>query len=113
MLKKFGKYLLPAGIMALVAAFFLIGAANLETPKTPGKNEPPAPPAEPKDAVVLYTNDVHCGIDGYAALAALLAEWSPEEYMDFLIKNGWEICFEKTAEASFPLTYLECKAKPE
>ena len=73
MLKKFGKYLLPAGIMALVAAFFLIGAANLETPKTPGKNEPPAPPAEPKDAVVLYTNDVHCGIDGYAALAALRA----------------------------------------
>lgn len=41
------------------------------------------------------------------------SKWSPEEYMDFLIKNGWEICFEKTAEASFPLTYLECKAKPE
>ena len=41
------------------------------------------------------------------------SKWSPKEYMDFLIKNGWDICFEKTAEASFPLTYLECKAKPE
>ena len=84
MLKKFGKYLLPAGIMALVAAFFLIGAANLETPKTPGKNEPPAPPAEPKDAVVLYTNDVHCGIDGYAALAALRAQIA-EEGLDVIV----------------------------
>jgi len=84
MLKKFGKYLLPAGIMALVAAFFLIGAANLETPKTPGKIEPPAPPAEPKDAVVLYTNDVHCGIDGYAALAALRAQIA-EEGLDVIV----------------------------
>ena len=84
MMKKFGKYLLPAGIMALVAAFFLIGAAGLDKPKLPGKPTPPAPPAEPKDAVVLYTNDVHCGIDGYSALAALRAQIA-EEGLDVIV----------------------------
>ena len=84
MLKKFGKFLLPAGIMALVAAFFLIGASGLKKPEVPGKTEPSAAPAEPKDAVVLFTNDVHCGIDGYAALAALRAQIA-EEGLDVIV----------------------------
>ncbi|MBQ8090669.1 MAG: bifunctional metallophosphatase/5'-nucleotidase, partial [Pyramidobacter sp.] len=88
MMKKFGKYLLPAGIMALVAAFFLLGAANLDTPKLPGKNEPPAPPPEPKDAVVLFTNDIHCGIDGYSALAALRASLIEDGLDTIVVDDG-------------------------
>ncbi|MBO5493451.1 MAG: hypothetical protein J5974_09000, partial [Pyramidobacter sp.] len=88
MMKKFGKYLLPAGIMALVAAFFLLGAANLDTPKLPAKNEPPAPPPEPKDAVVLFTNDIHCGIDGYSALAALRASLIEDGLDTIVVDDG-------------------------
>lgn len=88
MMKKFGKYLLPAGIMALVAAFFLLGAANLDTPKLPAKNEPPAPPPEPKDAVVLFTNDIHCGIDGYSALAALRASLIEDGLETIVVDDG-------------------------
>jgi len=84
MMKKYAKYLLPAGVMALVTAFFLLGATQLTNPGLPKKPEPPAPPPEPKDAVVLFTNDVHCGIDGYSKVAALRAQLA-EEGLDVIV----------------------------
>ena len=36
-------------------------------------------------------------------------KWTSEAYIDFLEQNGWKICRSKTIQASFPLTYVECR----
>ena len=44
-----------------------------------------------KDVVVLYTNDVHCGIDeniGYAGLAAYKKAFAKADYDVLLVDNG-------------------------
>lgn len=53
------------------AAFFVVGCNNKPTPENP--DTPPALPD--KDIVVMYENDVHCGIEGYAKFAALRSEY--------------------------------------
>lgn len=35
-------------------------------------------------------------------------QWTPEEYLDFLKKNGWEVRFYKAMQARMPLLYAEC-----
>ena len=35
-------------------------------------------------------------------------KWTSEQYADFLQNNGWRITKKITADASFPLTYIEC-----
>ncbi|MDO4556834.1 MAG: class I SAM-dependent methyltransferase [Lachnospiraceae bacterium] len=37
--------------------------------------------------------------------------WTAEEYCEFLEKQGWRIQKIAVLKASFPLTYVECKAK--
>ncbi len=85
-LSKLGKYLLPAGLLALAAALFLLGASNIDKPAVPAKNGSAALP-EPKDAVVLYTNDVHCAVDAYPSVAALRASLS-EDGLDVFVADG-------------------------
>lgn len=54
-------------LLAVVMALALLTACGKQTA---------APAAEVNDIIVLYTNDVHCGIDeniGYAGLAAYKA----------------------------------------
>ena len=36
-------------------------------------------------------------------------QWTPEEYLDFLKKNGWEVRFYKVMQARMPLIYTECR----
>lgn len=36
------------------------------------------------------------------------SEWSTDEYLAFLRKNGWNVRMSKVLNASFPLTYTEC-----
>lgn len=35
-------------------------------------------------------------------------QWTPEEYLDFLKKNGWEVRFYEMMQARMPLLYAEC-----
>ena len=35
-------------------------------------------------------------------------KWTPEQYADYLQANGWRVTKKITADASFPLTYIEC-----
>lgn len=35
-------------------------------------------------------------------------KWTSREYADFIKNNGWKIIRNRTANASFPLTYIEC-----
>ncbi len=37
--------------------------------------------------------------------------WTEGDYVAFLQRNGWRITGKKTLNASFPLTYAECKKK--
>ena len=77
-------------------------AGETEAPKpveTPMATEAPAPteapaetekPAEERDLLILYTSDVHCGVDkgwGYAGLAAVKAQLS-REYNVLLVDDG-------------------------
>ena len=41
-----------------------------------------------KDTIILYTNDVHCAIDGYAKLAVYSAQLEEEGYEVLLIDGG-------------------------
>ena len=36
-------------------------------------------------------------------------QWTPEAYLDFLKKNGWEVRFYKVMQARMPLIYTECR----
>lgn len=36
-------------------------------------------------------------------------KWTSEAYIEFLEQNGWKICRSKIIQASFPLTYVECR----
>lgn len=38
-------------------------------------------------------------------------QWSPEEYMDFLNKNGWKIVNSRKMQARIPVIYVECIRK--
>ena len=51
----------------------------------------PAPDVQTSDIVILYTNDVHCGIDtnvGYAGIAAYKKEMEEAGYAVVLVDNG-------------------------
>lgn len=37
------------------------------------------------------------------------SKWSSEGYMDFLKKQGWSVRKSEILQASFPLTYVECR----
>lgn len=43
---------------------------------------------ETEDAVILYTNDVHCAIDDYSYLAAYAAQLETEGYEVVIIDAG-------------------------
>ncbi|MCR5577033.1 MAG: bifunctional metallophosphatase/5'-nucleotidase [Oscillospiraceae bacterium] len=77
-------------------------SAQTETPaptETPAETEAPKPtqepaqpekPAEERDLLILYTSDVHCGVDkgwGYAGLAAAKEQLS-KEYNVLLVDDG-------------------------
>ena len=65
----------------LLALTLLLGCAAAEEA---------AAPALQKDLVVLYTSDVHCGIDqnwGYAALCAMKEQYAKDNYV-LLVDNG-------------------------
>ena len=52
--------------------------------------EEAAAPAMQKDLVILYTSDVHCGIDqnwGYATLAAMKEQYAKDNYV-LLVDDG-------------------------
>ena len=36
-------------------------------------------------------------------------QWTPEAYLDFLKKNGWEVRFYEVMQARMPLIYTECR----
>lgn len=40
-------------------------------------------------------------------------KWNSREYIAFIENNGWKVTFSKTADASFPLTYIECTPNGE
>ena len=73
MKKRFFSMLLL--LLLLLATSCAPAAAPAAAPtEAPAASEEPAPAALARDLVVLYTNDVHCGVDdniGYAGLAAL------------------------------------------
>ena len=39
----------------------------------------------------------------------LHSKWSPDDYLEFLNKNGLAVVKSEIIKASFPLTYVECK----
>ena len=45
-------------------------------------------PTAPQDVIVLYENDVHCGVDGYANFAALRDEMKATHKYVTLVSNG-------------------------
>ena len=40
-------------------------------------------------------------------------QWSSQEYLDFLQKNGWQVIFSREMTARIALLYAECKRKAE
>ncbi|RKJ78453.1 bifunctional metallophosphatase/5'-nucleotidase [Pyramidobacter sp. CG50-2] len=78
-MEKSRKYLF-GGLAALTAAFVLLLVA--------GRGQDVKVKAEPRDAVVLYTNDIHCGIDGYAKLAAYRRQMIEAGYETAVVDAG-------------------------
>lgn len=37
------------------------------------------------------------------------SKWSSESYLDFLREQGWTVQKSEVLQASFPLTYVECR----
>ncbi len=89
-------------LFLLVAVCMLLAAcAPAAAPAAPAEPAAPAAPvAEPtpepvptldKDLVILYTNDVHCGVDdatGYAGLAAMKAQLEKDGCYVALVDSG-------------------------
>ena len=85
--KKVFAILLAVLMMLSVVAC----AKKTAEPVAAATAEPTAAPAEPKDIVVLYTNDVHCGITdgiGYAGLARIKAALAAAGKEVILVDNG-------------------------
>ena len=78
-MEKSRKYLF-GGLAALTAAFVLLLAS--------GRDQDVKVTAEPRDAVVLYTNDIHCGIDGYSKLAAYRRQMIEAGYETAVVDAG-------------------------
>ena len=83
---KYGKAVLPMlkKLLAvlLVVSMLMTGLAFAETAETEVEHQP---------VVVLYTNDVHCGIEdaiGYAGLAAYEKAYEKLGYEVILVDNG-------------------------
>ncbi len=72
------KMLLWGALVSFAAAFLLVNF-GMEKPAKESKSEP----AEaPREAIILYTNDVHCAVSGYPALAA---------YRQQMIDDGFDV----------------------
>ncbi len=74
-------------LLTFAMAFSLVGCNGGENTEV---NNPPADEATPKDIVVLYTSDVHCGIDqgfGYSGLAAIRDTLKANNHV-LLVDNG-------------------------
>ena len=78
-MEKSRKYLF-GGLAALTAAFVLLLAS--------GRDQDVKVTAEPRDAVVLYTNDIHCGIGGYSKLAAYRRQMIEAGYETAVVDAG-------------------------
>ena len=74
--------LLAACEVSGTLAAYTMGGAATEVPT------PEDPAGEPEDAVVLYTNDIHCAIDGYADLAAYRQQMLEEGYDTVTVDVG-------------------------
>ncbi|WP_462363883.1 metallophosphoesterase, partial [Pyramidobacter porci] len=78
-MEKSRKYLF-GGLAALTTAFVLLLVV--------GRTQNVKVKTEPQDAVVLYTNDVHCGIDGYSKLAAYRRQMIEAGYETAVVDAG-------------------------
>ncbi len=87
MLKKFGKFL-PRGALLSFASLIIAGAVALAAAANAYADGSPVIHSEEKEAVVLYTNDVHCSIEGYAAVAALRASLEEEGHAVLAVDAG-------------------------
>ncbi len=72
------KSLLWGALASFVAAFLLLNFGM----EKPAKEPKPEPAKETREAIVLYTNDVHCAVGGYPSLAA---------YRQQMIDDGFDV----------------------
>ncbi|MBO4266671.1 MAG: bifunctional metallophosphatase/5'-nucleotidase [Lachnospiraceae bacterium] len=78
---------------AILFAALVLGGCNVKVNVNAPVNDP-APENKSGDIVILYTNDVHCGIDdsiGYAGLAAYKKEMEDAGNTVFLVDDGDEV----------------------
>ena len=75
-----------SGYPILLAACEVSGTAAAYT--LGGSAVTPAPSEDTAGAVVLYTNDVHCAVDGYSSLAAYRAQLQEEGYDVITVDAG-------------------------
>ena len=71
-----------------------------------------------KDGVLIAPTFTHAKMGIFGKLKAgamklfgfpLHSKWSPDDYLEFLKKNGLAAVKSEIIKASFPLTYVECK----
>ena len=70
------------------------------------------------DGVLIAPTFTHDGKDFFGNVKAIFmkmvgfrqySNWSSESYLDFLREQGWTVQKSEVLEASFPLTYAECR----
>ena len=70
------------------------------------------------DGVLIAPTFTHAGNDFFGNIKAFLmklvgfrqySKWSSESYLDFLREHRWKVQKSKVLNASFPLTYAECR----
>jgi len=71
-----------------------------------------------KDGILIAPTFTHAKMGIFGKLKAgamklfgfpLHSKWSPDDYLEFLKKNGLAVVKSEIIKASFPLTYVECK----
>ena len=70
------------------------------------------------DGVLIAPTFTHDGNDFFGNIKAFMmklvgfrqySKWSSESYLDFLREQGWSVQKSEVLNASFPLTYAECR----